>query len=61
MFFLFFEIDQALVDRFLHIAHGGDISLVVELLVAGVSVDIVDKHAITAFMLAVDKNVTDVS
>ena len=55
MFFLFFEIDQALVDRFLHIAHGGDISLVVELLVAGVSVDIVDKHAITAFMLAVDK------
>ena len=52
MFFPFFEIDQALAGRFLHTAHAGDISLVVELLAAGVLIDIVDKHVITAFMLA---------
>ena len=52
MFFPFFEIDQALADRFLHTAHAGDIGLVVELLAAGVLIDIVDKHVITAFMLA---------
>ena len=54
--YLLIQIDQTLVDRFLNAECDGDVGLVVEMLDAGMSVDINDKHVITSFMLAVDKN-----
>ena len=56
----FKEIDQELADHSTDATYDGDESLVVDMLHAGMPVDIVGEHIITKFMRAVDRSVIQV-
>ena len=60
MLIFFKEIDQELADHSTDATYDGDESLVVDMLHAGMPVDIVGEHVITTFMRAVNRSVIQV-
>ena len=60
MLICFKEIDQELADHSTDATYDGDESLVVDMLHAGMLVDIVGEHVITTFMRAVNRSVIQV-